>query len=183
MHLKIHSIQLHIDDLNIHSIQLHIDDLDIHSIQLHIDDLNIHSIQLHIDDLNIHSIQLHIDALNIHSIQLHIDDLNIHSIQLHIDDLNIHSIQLHIDDLRTLLVALDYMFDIIAISTQLKIVGKIIDDDKEIATNFNKFFVNVGPSTGNMIPKVPDLLPKFLRNHNQIKFVLPMCLMRRCLIL
>ena len=32
-------------------------------------------------------------------------------------------------------------------TTQLKIGGKIIDNDKEIATNFNKFFVNVGPST------------------------------------
>ena len=31
-------------------------------------------------------------------------------------------------------------------TTQLKIGGKIIDNDKEIATNFNKFFVNVGPS-------------------------------------
>ena len=67
-------------------------------------------------------------------------------------------------------------------TTQLKIGGKIIDNDKEIATNFNKFFVNVGPNTENMIPKVPNLSPKFLKNSNQI-VSLPMCLMRRCLIL
>ena len=30
----------------------------------------------------------------------------------------------------------------------------------------------MGPSTENMIPKVPNLSPKFLRNHNQIKFVI-----------
>ena len=58
-------------------------------------------------------------------------------------------------------------------TTQLKIGGKIIDNDKEIATHFNKFFVNVGPNTENMIPKVPNLSPsKFLKNRNQIKFVI-----------
>ena len=34
------------------------------------------------------------------------------------------------------------------------------------------FFVNVGPNTENMIPKVPNLSPKFLKNCNQIKFVI-----------
>ena len=35
------------------------------------------------------------------------------------------------------------------------------------------FFVDVGHSTENMIPKVPNLSPsKFLRNRNQIKFVI-----------
>ena len=38
----------------------------------------------------------------------------------------------------------------------------------EIATNFNNFFVNVGPSTENRIPKVPNISPKFLKNLNQI---------------
>ena len=58
-------------------------------------------------------------------------------------------------------------------TTQLKIAGKIIDNDNEIATNFNKFFDTVGRSTANMIPKVPNLSPsKFLRNRNQIKFVI-----------
>ena len=32
-------------------------------------------------------------------------------------------------------------------TTQLNIGGKIIDSNNEIATNFNSFFVNVGPST------------------------------------
>ena len=42
----------------------------------------------------------------------------------------------------------------------LNISGKIIVDEKDLATNFNKFFVNVGPSTENAIPKVPNILPK-----------------------
>ena len=51
-------------------------------------------------------------------------------------------------------------------TTQLKIGGKIIDNDKEIATNFNKVFVNVGPNTENTIPKVPNLSPsKFVIAH------------------
>ena len=55
----------------------------------------------------------------------------------------------------------------------MNIGGKIIDDDKELATNFNEFFVNVGPSTENAIPKVPNISPsKFLKNRNQINFVI-----------
>ena len=51
--------------------------------------------------------------------------------------------------------------------------GKIIVDDKDIATNFNKFFVNVGPRTENAIPKVPNILPtKFLKNRMQVNFVI-----------
>ena len=58
-------------------------------------------------------------------------------------------------------------------TSQLNVGGKIIDDDKEIATNFNNFFVNVGPNTEETIPKVPNISPsKFLRNHNQMKFVI-----------
>ena len=46
--------------------------------------------------------------------------------------------------------------------SQLNIGGKIIDDDKELATN-----------TENAIPKVPNILPsKFLKNRNQINFVI-----------
>ena len=56
---------------------------------------------------------------------------------------------------------------------QLNIGGKIIDNDKEIATNFNNFFTNVGPNTENLIPKVPNISSsKFLRNRNQINFVI-----------
>ena len=55
----------------------------------------------------------------------------------------------------------------------MNIGGKIIDDDKELVTNFNNFFVNVGPNTENAIPKVPIILPsKFLKNRNQINFVI-----------
>ena len=58
-------------------------------------------------------------------------------------------------------------------TTQLNIGGKIIDEDKELATNFNNFFVNVGPNTENTIPKVPNMSPnKFLRNRNQTNFII-----------
>ena len=58
-------------------------------------------------------------------------------------------------------------------TSQLNVGGKIIDDNKEIATNFNHFFVNVGPNTEETIPKVPNISSsKFLRNHNQMKFVI-----------
>ena len=56
---------------------------------------------------------------------------------------------------------------------QLNIGGEIIDDDKELATDFNNFFVNVGPNTEASIPKVPNISPsKFLKNRNQINFVI-----------
>ena len=58
-------------------------------------------------------------------------------------------------------------------TSQLNIGGKIIDDEKDIATNFNNFFVNVGPNTENTIPKVPNISPnKFLKNRNQINFII-----------
>ena len=57
--------------------------------------------------------------------------------------------------------------------SQLNVGGNIIDDDKELASNFNHFFVNVGLSTENAIPKVPNISPsKFLKNRNQINFVI-----------
>ena len=38
---------------------------------------------------------------------------------------------------------------------------------------FNNFFVNVGPSTEDSIPKVPNVSPtKFLKNRNHINFVI-----------
>ena len=43
---------------------------------------------------------------------------------------------------------------------------------KKLPTILISFFVNVGPSTENMIPKVPNLSPKFLKNRNQMKFVI-----------
>ena len=58
-------------------------------------------------------------------------------------------------------------------STQLNIGGKIVVDDKEVASHFNKFFVNVGPSTEKTIPKAPEvLLSKYLRNCNQMNFII-----------
>ena len=58
-------------------------------------------------------------------------------------------------------------------TSHLSIAGKIIDNETEIATNFNNCFVNVGPSTEDSIPKVPNVSPsKFLRNRNQIDFVI-----------
>ena len=42
---------------------------------------------------------------------------------------------------------------------QLIIGGKIIDVDVELETNFNEFFVNMGPSTENTIPKVANISP------------------------
>ena len=51
--------------------------------------------------------------------------------------------------------------------------GKIVDDDKNKATNFNIFFVNVRTSTENTIPKVPNRTPyRCSRNRNQINFVI-----------
>ena len=58
-------------------------------------------------------------------------------------------------------------------SSQLNIGGKSIDGDKELATNFSNFFVNVGSSTEKTIPKVPNVSPsKFLRNRNQTNFII-----------
>ena len=58
-------------------------------------------------------------------------------------------------------------------TSQLHIDGKIIDDDKDIATSFNTFFSKVGPTTEENIPKVPNIPPsKFLRDQNRITFVI-----------
>ena len=49
--------------------------------------------------------------------------------------------------------------------SQLNIYGKIIDDDKKLATNFNNLFVNVGQNTENAIPKVLNISSfKILKN-------------------
>ena len=42
-----------------------------------------------------------------------------------------------------------------------------------LANNFNRVFVDLGPTTENSIPKVPNLSPsKFPKNRNQINFVI-----------
>ena len=57
--------------------------------------------------------------------------------------------------------------------SQLNISGRIIDDDKKLATNFNNFFVNVGQNTETVIPKVPNISPtKFLKNRIQTNFII-----------
>ena len=54
----------------------------------------------------------------------------------------------------------------------MNIGGKIVDNDKEVTTNINGFFVNVGPTTEKTIPKVPEVSPsKYLRNRNQMNFI------------
>ena len=58
-------------------------------------------------------------------------------------------------------------------TSQLHIDGKIIDDDKDIATSLNTFFSKVGAATEENIPKVPNIPPsKFLRDQNRITFVI-----------
>ena len=48
---------------------------------------------------------------------------------------------------------------------QLNIEGKIIVNHKEIDTNLNHFFTNIGPNTEANTPKVKNISPgKFLRN-------------------
>ena len=44
-------------------------------------------------------------------------------------------------------------------TSQLHIDGRIIDDDKDIATSFNTFFSKVGPTIEENIPKVPNIPP------------------------
>ena len=58
-------------------------------------------------------------------------------------------------------------------TSQLNINGKIIDDDKQLATKFNEYFVNVGPQTDNSIPRVPDISPtNFLQNRINTNFII-----------
>ena len=58
-------------------------------------------------------------------------------------------------------------------TSQLHIDGKIIDDDKDIATSFNTLFSKVGPITEENIPKIPNISSsKFLRDQNRITFVI-----------
>ena len=50
-------------------------------------------------------------------------------------------------------------------TSQLNIGGMIIDNDKQIATNFNNYFVDVGPSTEKSIPIVPNISPSKFGYH------------------
>ena len=58
-------------------------------------------------------------------------------------------------------------------TVQLKVDGKIIEGDIELATKFNEFFVNVGPNTESSIPKVPNISPtKYMSNRINTNFVI-----------
>ena len=58
-------------------------------------------------------------------------------------------------------------------TTQLNIGGRIIDDQTELANNFNNFFTNVGHNTENTIPEVPNISPlNFLKDRIQVNFII-----------
>ena len=57
--------------------------------------------------------------------------------------------------------------------TQLNVNGKTIVHPKEIATNLNDFFVNIGPSTELNIPKAVNINPKiFLKDRQEVNFLI-----------
>ena len=50
-------------------------------------------------------------------------------------------------------------------TTRLKVGGKIIDNDKDLANNFNNFYVNVGSNTEKYVTKAPNVSStKYLNN-------------------
>ena len=52
--------------------------------------------------------------------------------------------------------------------SQLNVNGKTVVNPKEIASNLNNFFVNIGPSTESNIPKVGNINPaKFMKDRQQ----------------
>ena len=57
--------------------------------------------------------------------------------------------------------------------TQLNVNGKTIVNPKEIATNLNAFFVNIGPITELNIPKAVNINPKiFLKDRQEVNFLI-----------
>ena len=57
--------------------------------------------------------------------------------------------------------------------TQLNVNGKTIVNPKEIATNLNDFFVNIGPSTELNIPKAVNINPKiFLKDRQEVNILI-----------
>ena len=57
--------------------------------------------------------------------------------------------------------------------SQLNIEGVIIDNAKDIASNFNDFFVNVGPDTDSKIPVSVNITPeKFLKDRSDFEFLI-----------
>ena len=57
--------------------------------------------------------------------------------------------------------------------SQLNVNGKTVVNPKEIASNRNNFFVNIGPSTESNIPKVGNINPaKFMKDRQQFHFII-----------
>ena len=57
--------------------------------------------------------------------------------------------------------------------SQIKVDGRIIDSPKEIASNFNKFFTEIGPNTEKDIPKNPFHKPEMhLKNRVNQDFII-----------
>ena len=57
-------------------------------------------------------------------------------------------------------------------TTQLLCNNKIIVNQNEIANTFNNFFVSIGTSTAETIPKVPIPPERYLKNRNQFNFII-----------
>ena len=56
---------------------------------------------------------------------------------------------------------------------QLNVNGKTVVNPKEITSNLNNFFVNIGPSTESNIPKVGNINPaKFMKDRQQFNFII-----------
>ena len=52
--------------------------------------------------------------------------------------------------------------------THRNINGEVVDKPKQIGTELNDYFVNVGPNTQKIVPKVPNISSAyFLKNRNQ----------------
>ena len=64
---------------------------------------------------------------------------------------------------------------------QIKSKDKIIGNPKKVVEAFNNFFVNVGPNTEKNIPINPKIKPEqYLKNRNQLNFLIAQFLMKRC---
>ena len=56
---------------------------------------------------------------------------------------------------------------------QLNINGEVVDNPKQIVNELNDYFVNVGPNTERIVPKVPNISSAyFLKNRNQLNFII-----------
>ena len=56
---------------------------------------------------------------------------------------------------------------------RLKVNGKIIANPKEISSDLNDFFVNIGPNTESNIPRAGNINPvKFMKERQQLNFII-----------